>query len=68
MTVASQLKQCTASIKNIEASLNSLAIQANDDQTADAFHQSCLITRRVLSDLEKRVGKIELEEPQYKGY
>lgn len=68
MTVASQVKQCVASLKTIEATFHSLAIRSQDEEAAEVFQQSCQTTRKVLVDLEKRVGELELEEPQYKGF
>ena len=68
MTVASQVKQCVASLKNIEATLNSFAIQSQDEEAQEVFRETCLTARRVLTELEKRVGELELEEPQYKGF
>ncbi|MDQ0253974.1 hypothetical protein J2S74_001347 [Evansella vedderi] len=68
MTVASQVKQCVASLKNVEATLNSLAIRSENEQAEEAFRDACQTTRRVLADIEKRVGELEFEEPQYKGF
>lgn len=67
MTVASQVKQTLASLKGIEATLNHLAIESGSEEARHEFHECCLITRRVISEIEKRVGQIEREEPQYKG-
>ncbi|MFA9558606.1 DUF1657 domain-containing protein [Evansella sp. AB-rgal1] len=68
MTVASQVKQCVASLKNIEASLNSFAIQSQNKEASETFQETANRTRKVITDMEKRVGQIELEEPQYKGF
>ncbi|MDG5786102.1 DUF1657 domain-containing protein [Evansella sp. AB-P1] len=68
MTVASQVKQCVASLKNIEATLNSLAIRSEDKEASEVFRETCQTTRRVLTDLETRVKEMEFEEPQYKGF
>lgn len=68
MTVASQVKQCLASLKNIEASLNSFALQTENEEAKHAFHQNCLKTRKVISQIEARIGELEVEEPQYKGF
>ncbi|RXJ03870.1 DUF1657 domain-containing protein [Anaerobacillus alkaliphilus] len=67
MTVGSQVKQCLASLKSIEANLNSLSIKSLDEEAQLAFHESCLKTRKVVQQLEARVGELEFEEPQYKG-
>ncbi|MBU9711432.1 DUF1657 domain-containing protein [Evansella tamaricis] len=68
MTVASQVKQCVASLKSVEASLNNLAIHSRDEQASETFRETCQITRKVISDLENRVGELEFQEPQYKGF
>ncbi|WP_096201025.1 DUF1657 domain-containing protein [Bacillus sp. FJAT-45350] len=68
MTVASQVKQCVSTLKGIEATLNSMALKAENDQAQQVFRDTCLITRRVIGEVENRVGDLEREEPQYKGF
>ncbi len=68
MTVGSQVKQCLASLKSIEANLNSLSLKTENEEARHAFHESCLKTRKVLQQMEARVGELEYEEPQYKGF
>ncbi|UCZ51920.1 DUF1657 domain-containing protein [Bacillus shivajii] len=68
MTVASNVKQCLASLKNAEATLHSFAIKSEDEDAKETFKESCLSTRRVIEDLEKRISQLEFEEPQYKGF
>lgn len=68
MTVGSQVKQCLASLKSIEAGLNNFAIKADDEQARLAFHETCLKTRKVIQEIEARVGEIEFQEPEYKGF
>lgn len=68
MTVGSQVKQCLASLKSIEANLNSLSLKTEDDEARIAFHETCLKTRKVIQQLESRVGELEYAEPQYKGF
>lgn len=68
MTVASNVKQCLASLKGIEASLSSLAIKSEDDQAASTLNDAMIIVSTVVTDLEKRVGELEREEIQYKGF
>ncbi len=67
MTVGSQVKQTLASLKSIEANLNSLSIKTLNQEAQHAFHEACLKTRKVVHQIEKRVGELEVEEPQYKG-
>lgn len=68
LTVASQVKQTLASLKGIEATLNQFAIEAKDEEAKFEFHETCLITRKVIADLEQRISEIERQEPQYKGF
>ncbi|OIJ10695.1 hypothetical protein BKP37_17300 [Anaerobacillus alkalilacustris] len=68
MTVGSQVKQCLSSLKSIEATLNSLAIKTENEEARLAFHETCLKTRKVIGQIETRVGEIEFQEPQYKGF
>lgn len=67
MTIGSQVKQCLASLKSIEANLNSLALKTKDEEARQAFHETCLKTRKVVQEMEIRVSELEFEEPQYKG-
>lgn len=68
MTVASQVKQCLATLKGIEATLNTFALETTNEDAREAFRESCLKTRRVVTEIENRVGELEREEPQYKGF
>ncbi|OLO42643.1 hypothetical protein BTR23_01120 [Alkalihalophilus pseudofirmus] len=68
MTVASQVKQCLSTLKGIEASLNTFSIETEDEEARQVFHETCLTTRKVIGDIEKRIGELEREEPQYNGF
>lgn len=68
MTVASQVKQTLSSLKGIEATLNHLSIETKNEEARHAFHESCLVTRRAITEIEQRVGELERQEPQYKGF
>ncbi len=68
MTVGSQVKQCLASLKSIAANLNTLALKTEDEEARLAFHETCLKTRKIVQQIELRVGELEFEEPQYKGF
>lgn len=67
MTVASEVKQCLANLKGIEASLSSLAIITEDDETARTFHETMIMVGEIMLEVKKRVGLLEREEFQYKG-
>jgi len=68
MTVASQVKQCLSSLKSARSSLQTFAHQAQDEQSKREFHESMIICDRIIMDLKIRVGELEKEEPQYKGF
>lgn len=68
MTIGSQVKQSLASIKSAQASLSSLAVRTQSHEAKQAFQQSMTIMNEVKKDLEVRVGELEREEVQYKGF
>ncbi|MGM9925345.1 MAG: DUF1657 domain-containing protein [Bacillus sp. (in: firmicutes)] len=68
MTVASEVKQTLANLKGVEASLSSLAIRTEDDETARTLHETMIAVSEILVDMKRRVGELEREEFQYKGF
>lgn len=68
MTIASDVKLCLSSLKGIEANLSSLAIRTEVEQSQRTFHETMTIVHEVILDLQKRVGELEREEGQYKGF
>lgn len=67
MTTFSNVKQCLSTIKGIEAQLSTLALQSQDHNAQNAFHESMLIVGEVKNDLQNRSREMKLEEPQYKN-
>lgn len=67
MTVASNVKQCLASLKGIESQLSSLALNSLDQSAKEAFHDSMLTIGKIKKDLQYRVLELERLEPQYRG-
>jgi signal transduction histidine kinase len=67
MTVASQVKQSLASLKSIHAGLQGLALHSQDEEAQRTFHEAMMMTEEIIADIKKRIGKLELEEPQYHG-
>ena len=59
MTVGSQVKQCFSTLKGIEASLSSLAITSQDEDTKRVFHEMMMVIEEVKKDLKVRVGQLE---------
>ncbi|AXN39365.1 DUF1657 domain-containing protein [Peribacillus butanolivorans] len=68
MTIASEVKQCVASLKGVEAGLSSLALRTQGDEEKRILHETMMVVNEVMKDVHKRVGKLEREEPQYKGF
>ena len=67
MTVASQVKQTLAALKGSQATLRLYEAQMNQEETRAVFHTALETTEGIVSDLEKRLQTLELQEPQYKG-
>ncbi|CCO07316.1 DUF1657 domain-containing protein [Desulforamulus hydrothermalis] len=68
MTVASQVKQALAGLKTAQASLESFALQTQNQQAKDLYTQAAQQTQAIIDSLEPRMQQIEQEEPQYKGF
>jgi hypothetical protein len=68
MTIASQVKQSLSSLKSIEADLSSLALRTQDYESKRTLHETMMVVHEVVTDLKKRVGELEREEFQYKGF
>lgn len=68
MTVVSDVKQCLASLKGVEASLSNLAERTQENESKQTIHETMMIVSEIVTDLKKRVGELENEEYQYKGY
>ncbi|MGP4040649.1 DUF1657 domain-containing protein [Gracilibacillus sp. D59] len=68
MTVSSNVKQCFATIKTIEAGLSTLAINSSDEKVQRLFHEQMLVMEEIKQDIMKRIGELEREEEQYKGF
>ncbi|WP_026584317.1 DUF1657 domain-containing protein [Bacillus sp. J33] len=66
MTVASNVNQCLATIRSIEAQLSSLALTSLDEEAKRLFHETMMEIGEIKKDLQKRKTEIEWEEPQYK--
>ena len=68
MTVSAQVKQTLASLKGVQATLETFAtIEKNREAKSLLAHNSRKLNL-VIGELERRLGVLEFEEPQYKGY
>ncbi|MFK2826699.1 DUF1657 domain-containing protein [Bacillus sp. B190/17] len=68
MTVASDVKTCTAGLKHAEAVFSKLALLSNDPEAQQLFHESMLTIHEVIGRMDKRIFELENEEPQYQGF
>ncbi|ALC50434.1 DUF1657 domain-containing protein [Bacillus sp. S70] len=68
MTVIASVKTCLASVRGAQASLSSLSLNSQDDESKRVFHECMLEMDNVIADLQNRVSVLEREEPQYKGF
>ncbi|WP_054860094.1 MULTISPECIES: DUF1657 domain-containing protein [Gracilibacillus] len=68
MTVSSNVKQCLATVKTLEAGLSTLAINSSDEEAKRLFHEQMLVMEEVKQDIMKRISELEREEEQYKGF
>ena len=67
MTVASKIKQTLATLKGSEATLKIYSLQERDKEARAVYMEAFEEIHKIKMDLEKRVGEIEFQEPQYKG-
>ncbi|PGT84148.1 MULTISPECIES: DUF1657 domain-containing protein [Bacillaceae] len=68
MTIASNVKQSFASLKGVEADLSDVALRTRDHESKRILHETMMVVHEVVTDLKKRVGELEQEEFQYKGF
>ncbi|WAH35327.1 DUF1657 domain-containing protein [Alicyclobacillus dauci] len=68
MTVASQVKQTLAGLKSAQASFEQFALQTQNQQAKQLYTDAASQTQTIVDTLEQRVGQMEQEEPQYKGF
>ncbi|MDA4081691.1 DUF1657 domain-containing protein [Bacillus cereus] len=68
MTVIASVKTCLASVRGAQASLSSLSLNSQDEESKRLFHECMLEMDSVIADLKDRISVLEREEPQYKGF
>ena len=67
MTVGSKVNQTLASLKGIKSTLKIYSIQEQKKEAKDIYEESVLQADEIITDLEKRIKTLEVEEPQYKS-
>ncbi|EJR58141.1 hypothetical protein IIO_04483 [Bacillus cereus VD115] len=68
MTVIASVKTCLASLRGAQASLSSLSLNSQDEESKRVFHECMLEMDSIIADVKDRVSVLEREEPQYKGF
>lgn len=68
MTVGSQVKTTLASLKSAQASLESFALETQNQQAKTMFENAAKATQGVVDQVQQRVTELENEEPQFKGF
>lgn len=68
MTVSSQIKEALSNLKSAQASLESFALQTQNQQAKQLFTTAAQQTMNIIKSLEPRIQEIESQEPQYKGF
>ncbi|MDG5786105.1 DUF1657 domain-containing protein [Evansella sp. AB-P1] len=66
MTVATQVKQTLAGLKSAQASLETFALQTENQQAKQMFQNMAQQTQNIVDTISPRLQQIEQEEPQYK--
>lgn len=67
MTVGSKVKQTLATLKGSEATLKMYSLQERNKEARAVYSQAFQEINQIKIDLEKRLGIVEFQEPQYKG-
>ncbi|MGI6514670.1 MAG: DUF1657 domain-containing protein [Syntrophomonadaceae bacterium] len=68
MTVSSQIKEALSNLKSAQASLESFALQTQNQQAKQLFTSAAQQAKSIINTLEPRIQEIESQEPQYKGF
>lgn len=67
MTAISKVKQTLATLSGAEATLEMYSLQERDKESKSIYSDASKEIHKIKIDLEKRIGVMEFEEPQYKG-
>jgi Protein of unknown function (DUF1657). len=67
MTAISKVKQTLATLKGAEVTLKMYSMQERSKEAVIAYTEASQEISEIKIDLEKRIGTMEFQEPQYKG-
>ncbi|RBW67392.1 DUF1657 domain-containing protein [Bacillus taeanensis] len=65
MTVVNQVKQTLAGLKSAQASLETFALQTDNQQAKQTFQTCAQQTQTIVDSINSRLQEIQQEEPQY---
>ncbi|MFC5714141.1 DUF1657 domain-containing protein [Thalassorhabdus alkalitolerans] len=65
MTVGTQIKQTLAGLKSAQASLETFALQTENQQAKQTYQNLAQQTQNIVDSLDMRMKQVEQEEPQY---
>ncbi len=68
MTISAQVKQTLASLKGVQATLETYAVTEENSAGKEILSRNAQKIAAVIKDMEKRIAVLEFEEPQYKGF
>ena len=66
MTVINDVKTALASLKSVQASLETFALSTENKEAKQLYEQAAEQTQSIVNSLHTRVDEMEQEEPQYK--
>lgn len=67
MTAISKVKQTLATLKGAESTLEMYSLQEQNQESKKIYSEAAKEINTIKRNLEKRIGFMEFEEPQYKG-
>ena len=67
MTVGSKMKQTIAGLKGAQATLETFALDTENQNAKQLYQQLATQTQTIVEQLTPRMQEIEQEEPQYKN-
>lgn len=68
MTISAQVKQTLASLKGVQATLETFSSSGENPEAKAILSLNSQKINLVVKDMEKRLSVLEFEEPQYKGF
>ncbi|MCG9967361.1 DUF1657 domain-containing protein [Pelotomaculum terephthalicicum JT] len=68
MTISAQVRQTLASLKGVQATLETFASSEENQEAKAILRRNTQRINHVVRDMEKRLSVLEFEEPQYKGF